>query len=125
MDRVLRIPEVRTAVTLTNSLATTAVINSADWAGFDVFLKASSGITGMTFYAAADLANGVGGTTLPFVPVFDDTVPTPVAQAYTSISVTSAGACIPAPRGPMFAKRFVKIVIAGATSEVVDIVGMG
>jgi hypothetical protein len=111
-------------LTLTNSLGTTKGGDLSFFSGADIYLKPNSAVTGLIFYAAADPANGVGGTTLPYLPAFDDTLPTPVALAYSGIVVGAAGACIPFPP-QMFPKKLYKIVLVGIASEAVDIVHKG
>lgn len=115
---------VLTAITLTNALATTPAIDLSQWSGIDFYLKPSSAITGMAFYACADPVKGVGGTTTPYMPCTDDVMPTPAALAFTGLVVTAAGLVVPGPT-QLFPKVSLKVVITGVASEAVDYVRKG
>ncbi len=119
-----RSPSRGTNITLTNALATTKGPDLSFASGAWICLKPNSAVTGLIFYGTADLVNGVGGPTLPYLPCFDDTLPTPAALAYSGIIVGAAGAIIPFPP-QMFPAELTKVVLVGVASEAVDFILKG
>lgn len=122
MSQIVRVPSPQLNITLATTLGATAEIPYGACSGGSIIMPASSPITGLKFYGAAELAAAetVAGDTDGYVPVFDNTSPTPVTTDYSSLSVGANGMGVQIPDS-CFGYKAIKIVVtlsSGTTAPV-------
>lgn len=98
-------------VALTTDISTTQEIPFNGYSGASLIIPLGSAITGATFYGS----DKMGGT---YVPVYDSTNTTPVAQAWAALDATSHGYGIQIPDA-CFAYAALKILVTGGAGAAI------